>query len=76
LVDHRFGRGVGHRRPHAVGVEHVADDRDGAGRLELRGTQNRAGHRRHVVPRIQKLGHERDADHARRAGQEHAHRGG
>ena len=72
-MDHRFGRGVGHGRPHPVGVEYVADDRVGADRLELRGTQNRAGHRRHLVPRLQELRHERGADHARRAGHEHPH---
>jgi hypothetical protein len=51
LVDDGGGRGVGHDRSDYVGVEQVADDRVGAGRLELRGTQHRAGHGRHLVPR-------------------------
>jgi hypothetical protein len=53
LVDDRFGRGVGHARPNPLGVEHVADDRVGASRLELRSPQYRAGHRRYLVPRLQ-----------------------
>jgi hypothetical protein len=74
LVDDRVGRGVVHGRPHAVGIEDVTDDRVGAGRLELSGAQHRAGHGRHLVPRGQQLRHERAADHAGRAGQEHPHR--
>ena len=62
LVDHGVGRGVGHGCSHPVGVEHVADDRVGANRIELRGTQYRARHRRHLVSRRQQLRHERAAD--------------
>ena len=74
LVDDRVGRGVGHGRPHAVGVVDVADDGVGARRLELRGPQDRARHRRHLVPGLEQLRHERGADHARRSGEEHPHR--